>query len=285
MAAADGTLLARCRLRDTRNGGRHPRVIKRAIKRVMSGRQPAQLTIVGLGAAPGRWFRRNRIAGEFSFIDSSEAESVLATAGQRRGLVVVAGTGARVAAHGVRGRYTSLDALGPMLGDTGSGYYIGRETLRTVARDIQLQRPSTPLRRRVLRACGCRDLGDLIHFSLKPRDRSRIASLAKIVDDEARAGDATARQLLREAAQAMAGTVRTLVQHLGIARMDAALIGAGSVATCSEIYWRELCRQVRAFAPRFKLQRITLPPVAGLAAIGLQDPVAIRKLFTNLKNT
>jgi len=50
--------------------------------------------------------------------------SALASAGQSFGLVVIAGTGARVAMRTRTGRETSLDTLGPVLGDSGSGYYI-----------------------------------------------------------------------------------------------------------------------------------------------------------------
>lgn len=283
LVAADGTLVAQCRLRDWATGGRHPQIVSRAIAQVLDGHAPAPLQIVGLhrkkslNYLPALWQKHARIR------QCSEAMSVLAAAGQTAGLVVIAGTGATVSLYSRHVKEAWLDGLGPVLGDGGGGYYIGREALRAVGRAMQLRRPATRLRRRVLQACGCRTLHELIRFSLQPRDRSLIASLTKIVDEEARTGDRLARQLLREGATVLAGTVREFVQHLSLARKEFPIVGAGSVAVQSDIFWRELCRQVRSIAPRCRPIRVPLPPVAGLAAIGLRNAAATAKLFATLK--
>ena len=209
--------------------------------------------------------------------------AALATIGQSHGLVVIAGTGASVFLQRRDIKLAWLDGLGPVLGDAGSGYYIGREALRSLAVEMQLRHPTTRLCRRVLRACGCRGLKELVPFSLQPRDRSLIASLATIVDEEAQAGDPLARQLLRNSAKALATSVRTLVEHCGVAGEPLPFVGSGSVATHSDLYWQELCRQVRSFAPRFQPVRLPLPPVAGLAAIGLDNAAATAKLFATIK--
>ena len=265
-------------------GGRHPQIMGRAIAQVLDGHAPAPLHIVGLhfkrslSLLPAPWQPEAR--GR----QCSEAMAALAAAGQPAGLVVIAGTGATVLLRrpGV-GKEAWLDGLGPVLGDSGGGYYIGREAMRAVGRAMQLHRPATRLQRRVLRACGCWSLDGLVRFSLQPRDRSLIASLAKIVDEEARGGDRLARRLLQDGARVLAETVREFVQHEGLASQAVPFVGAGSVAVQSDIFWRELCRQVRGFAPQFKPVRLSLPPVAGLAAIGLGNAAATAKLFATLK--
>ena len=283
LVAADGTLVEHCRLRDWATGGRHPQIVGRAIQQVLAGHEPVPLRIVGISQLavqkllPQPW---HKLAATLT---GSEPLSVLAAAGCSYGLVVIAGTGARVAVRTKLGREASVDALGPVLGDGGSGYYIGREALRAVSRAIQLRCPSTRLRRRILKACGCCDLGDLILFSLEPRDRSRIASLAKIVDEEARAGDRLARKLLHDGATMIVSTVRDLVAKLRIVGDEFPVVGAGSVAVHSDIYWRELCRQLRGILPRCKPVRVPLPPVAGLAALGLGNTAATAKLFAKLQ--
>jgi len=283
LVAADGRLVKHCRLRDWATGGRHPQIVGRAIQKVLAGRDPVPLRIVGISPRaaekllPQSW---HKLA---TTLTGSEPLSALAAVGYSYGLVVIAGTGTRVAVRTKLGREASVDALGPVLGDGGSGYYIGREALRAVARAIQLQGPSTRLRQRILKACGCRDLADLILFSLEPRDRSLIASLAKIVDEEARVGDRLARRLLHDGATMLVSTVRDLVATLRIAGDEFPVVGAGSVAVHSDIYWREVCRQLRVILPRCKPVRVPLPPVAGLAALGLENATATAKLFTKLQ--
>ncbi|MCG3148605.1 MAG: hypothetical protein PCFJNLEI_02050 [Verrucomicrobiae bacterium] len=279
----NGTIVARHQLRDWKLGGRHPKIMQRAMREVLRGHTPAPLLIVAIGGKkwnlylPAAW---RRLAQN---LPSSESAAALATIGKTTGVVVIAGTGARITWRTATGTEFSLDALGPLLGDDGSGYYIGRATLRALARGMQLRHPVTRLRRRVLRACRCRDMGDLVRFSLQPRDRSLIASLTKIVNDEAEAGDPLARALLRTGATAMAATVHDLVRHWRLAGKKVVFVGAGSVATQSDLYWRELRRQVRRIAPRFQPRRVPLPPVAGLAAIGLANPPAIAKLFATFQ--
>ena len=273
LVAADGTLLEQCRLQDWATGGRHPQIVRRVIEKVLRHHKPTSLRVIAdeedkvFRCLPKEWRRRAH------HTRCTEPQSGLSAAGYQTGLVVV-----RTATR----REISLDGLGPMLGDAGSGYYIGREALRAVAREIQLQRPPTRLRRRILRACGCRNLRELIRFSLQPRDRSLIASLAEVVDAEARAGDRLARRLLRDGATALAATVGSLVRQLKIAGAEIPVVGAGSVAVHSDIYWRELCRQMRVMMPRCQPVRVPLPPVAGLAAVGLKNPAATAKLFATL---
>jgi len=282
LVVADGTLLEQCRLHDWATGGRHPQLVRRVIAKVLRRQEPTPLRVIAdeedkvFRCLPKEWRRRAH------HTRCTEPQSALSAAGYRAGLVVIAGTGGRVVECTATGREVSLDGLGPMLGDAGSGYSIGREALRAVAREIQLQRPSTRLRRRILRACGCRNLRELIRFSLQPRDRSLIASLAEVVDAEARAGDRLARRLLRDGATAMAETVRILVRQMRIASAEIPVVGAGSVAVHSDVYWRELCRQMRIILPRCQPVRVPLPPVAGLAAVGLRNTVATAKLFAAL---
>ena len=279
---SDGTLLAQCLLSDTDLGGRNAIVVKRAIACVLRGHRVKKMTVVGVKRRPEWRTLLAEVRWGFELRICTETEAALAAAGERHGVAVNAGTGSQVAFYGPRGGFLMLDGLGPFLGDFGSGYEIGREALRAVSREMQLRRRPTRLRRRLLAACGCRNMNELISFSLQPRDRARVASLAKIVDEEARGGDSLARRLLRAAALEMAGTVCDLVGQAGIAADIYPLVGAGSVAMRSDIYWRELCRQVRGFAPGFKPRRSDVPPVAGMAALGLGNPRAVERLFSML---
>jgi N-acetylglucosamine kinase-like BadF-type ATPase len=209
-----------------------------------------------------------------------ENQSALELVGEPYGVVVLAGTGAFVNATTRDSRMYHLDGLGPMLGDHGGGYHIGLMALRAAAKTEWHPRHRTTLSTAISQELGIDDPhygpvkkptdfprsygSGLVKYTLQDHDRSEIAALARIVDREANAGDIIARRILEEAAATIAETLFDVVDKLGIADDDYALIGAGSVATRSDIYWDHLCALARQFVPRYRPLRPDLPPVAGM---------------------
>lgn len=245
-----------------------------------------------------------------------ETEAGLHLAGVPWGIVALAGTGARVDGYTRDGRRGCLDGLGPVLGDAGSAYQIGREALRAAARAIQHPRHGTSLKPVVLDYCEAvasrlkikddrrfflqervhalthlsRDpdlsrFSWLVRLSLSALDRSVVAGLARLVDEQARAGDAVATSILRCAAGDLATTVYDLADHLGILHESCPCVGMGSVLARSDLYWEAFCEQVRTFAPQFRPVRVVDPPVLGFALAALekwhgQTPAEVRtRLF------
>jgi glucosamine kinase len=133
------------------------------------------------------------------------------------GHVLLAGTGATAARieDGVLTR--AADGLGWLLGDSGSGYWIGHRIVRAVAADIDGAGPSTALTGALLDALGLArgpdrdggrpqvllDLMDRIYPS-RPVELARFAPLAFRA---AASGDDVARGILGEAAAALAETL------------------------------------------------------------------------------
>lgn len=198
-----------------------------------------------------------------------EEIGALALAGETCGIVVLSGTGSFVHGKDRGGHELRLDGLGPVLGDSGGGYSIGLHALRAAAKSDWHPRYKTSLRDRVLKYYNAENIGVLVGFSLKTHDRSVIAGLAKIVDDEARKGDAVAISILRSAADDIADVLRTMLEILKMGDDRYKMIGAGSIIK-SDIYWDHLCVKARAFAPALEPVRLLLPQVLGVAIAGLQ---------------
>jgi N-acetylglucosamine kinase-like BadF-type ATPase len=201
---------------------------------------------------------------------SSEWGTALAQAGRRFGCVLLAGTGAFAHASLEDGRTAHLDGSGPLLGDFGGGYHVGRMALNATVRSDWHPRHRTSLRGLILERFKVQSPQALFSLDLFAQDRSVVASLALLVNQEAEAGDDVSRAILIRAAETLAETFRDLVSVLGIAEQSQLLVGTGSLIRCSEVYWQALLRQVGAIAPRFTTCRLLQPPVVGLAAIGLR---------------
>ncbi len=269
----DGTALRFRRVARPGISGRSPAIVRATIRPLLRGRRPREVLYASVGKYyPWRGPVRPLV----------EADAALALAGVKTGVVAIAGTGARITAYLNDGRRVTLDGLGPVLGDRGGGHQIGRQALRAAVRALQHPRHATRLAQMIPRALGLRPptIPRLIQFSLLPHDRSVLAALAAVVDEAARAGDAVAVRLLKQAAGDLADTVRDLVEMTGLARQSYRLIGVGSVVAKSDIYWREFCRRTRRFAPRLEPCRPTLPPVVGVALCGLPAASAPRLLAT-----
>ena len=127
-----------------------------------------------------------------------------ATAGQP-GLIAIAGTGSIAFGRNASGKTARAAGWGYMFGDEGSGFYITRQALRAALRSEEGWGPSTSLRAVLLDATGAANVDELLHRLYTPEfPRSRIAGLAKFVDEAAENGDSTAHNILSEAAQQLA---------------------------------------------------------------------------------
>jgi len=216
-----------------------------------------------------------------------EGDPSYALCEQTWGIVAIAGTGAVIQACTRDGRAFRLDGLGPYLGDFGGAFYIGSQAVRAVGRANWLPRYHTSLVEPVFSALGLLNESsphthDLLAYMIRPPDdRAVIASLARIVDEQARAGDRIACDILHDAATAMAETILCVVEKAGLQDDPCPLIGHGSVAQRSAIFWDHLCARVRAYAPNIVPMLSPFPPVVGAALIVLRrltdDHEALRR--------
>jgi N-acetylglucosamine kinase-like BadF-type ATPase len=121
------------------------------------------------------------------------------------GVLVLAGTGSIVLGRSARGRWVRAGGLGPLLGDEGSGFAIGRAWLRARA-------PAARQRR----------------FATRPDAVAATAALAPAVVGRARRGDPTATRIIRQAQQDLAIQARDVVRRLGF-RGTVPVGGAGGL--------------------------------------------------------
>lgn len=124
--------------------------------------------------------RLRRFAPRVLVISDVEA-AYLAALGAVPGVLLLAGTGSIALGRDRRGRFARAGGLGPLLGDDGSAFSIGRAWLRAGV-------PAARARRIVT----------------APDAVARVAALAPGVLRRARRGDRTARRVVRDAQRALA---------------------------------------------------------------------------------
>jgi N-acetylglucosamine kinase-like BadF-type ATPase len=127
-----------------------------------------------------------------------------ATAGEP-GIVTIAGTGSIAFGRNAAGRTARVGGWGYIYGDEGSGFDIARQALRAALRAEEGWGPPTALVHAMLDATGSADANGALHRFYTPDwPRSRVATLAPLVDAAAMEGDEVACDILHNAAQQLA---------------------------------------------------------------------------------
>jgi N-acetylglucosamine kinase-like BadF-type ATPase len=135
-------------------------------------------------------------------------DAVTALAGataEGQGIIVIAGTGSISFGRNAEGRSARAGGWGYIFGDEGGAFDIARQALRAILRMDEGWGPATGLRQRLLEATGSHNANEMLHRFYTPDwPRSRVATLAPLVDAAAAEGDPVAAHVLNHAAQELA---------------------------------------------------------------------------------
>jgi glucosamine kinase len=200
-------------------------------------------------------------------IASDALTALLGAIGAQDGAVVAAGTG--TACLGRRGRsFAKVDGWGSMLGDAGSGFYIGRAGLEAALREFDGRGGSPALMRAAkLRFGTVERLTERVFAA--PVPTRAIASFAADVAEVGAAGDERAVAILRDAADELAWTVCTALRRLFEPDEPALVSYTGNVFRC-ELVVEPFTARVGELRPG-----TTVVPPAG-------DPLAGARLLADL---
>ncbi len=162
----------------------------------------------------------SRVGNATLVVDEDAAAAQAGAFSGGAGAVCIAGTGANCFGINGQGERARADGLGPLLGDRGSGYWIGEQTLRAICRAADGCGPDTLLQSRGLSFLGVQSIDELVQTVYSSGwDKSHVAALVPVVMEAAQESDAVAQQILREAGTELALTTLSVLQKLGLARV------------------------------------------------------------------
>lgn len=131
------------------------------------------------------------------------------------GVIVIAGTGSIAFGRGPSGATARAGGWGYVFGDEGSAFDLTRQALRASLRYEEGWGPWTSLHARLLAATGLSGIRDVQRgFYTADFPRPRIAGFAPIVTAAAADGDEVAREILEQAAKALAQFARVVARQL-----------------------------------------------------------------------
>jgi N-acetylglucosamine kinase-like BadF-type ATPase len=188
------------------------------------------------------------------------------------GVVVISGTGSISYGRDANGHAARSGGWGYVLGDEGSGYWIGRAALRAVLREADKRAPATALTGLLLKHFGVTEAQGLIHHvyntNLKP---AAIAALATCVQSAFSQGDQVAIGILRGAANELEASALSVARRLELIGQPFAFILAGGIFRAVPWLEQELERRLPQASPGSRVRLLDREPAFGAVAIALQE--------------
>jgi len=198
--------------------------------------------------------------------------ALVAGVGDAPGIVIICGTGSIAYGRNTPNEAARSGGWGHLLGDEGSGYWIGCRALRAVARAADGRGPATTLSARVLAHFGVERPSDLIHEVYdRPLRHSVIAQVARAVQAARDEGDEVATAILEEAAHELIAAARSVTKRLRMEEDAFDFVVAGGVVTGVPWIADELRRRLPAIAPRGRVKRLELEPAVGAVHLAVAE--------------
>jgi N-acetylglucosamine kinase-like BadF-type ATPase len=193
-----------------------------------------------------------------------------AGAGDRAGVVIVAGTGSIAYGRNGAAKAARAGGWGYLLGDEGGGFWIGRAALAAVVRQFDGRGPATRLTDLVLSEMGLSSPTELVHeIYYRDLHRRAIAGLAALVQQAADAGDAVAGQILARAGTELAAAAGSVIARLGMRGDAFPTILAGGIFRGVPSLVRDVETRLSEIAPRSRVQRLEVEPAVGAVRLAL----------------
>jgi glucosamine kinase len=146
-----------------------------------------------------------------------DSRLLLAAGRASTGVAVIAGTGSAAWGRNAAGEEARAGGWGYLLGDEGSGYWLGREAVRHSLRRMNQGLPIDQLTAALLAACGVDHPNRLIALFHSPETGRRFwAQQARLVVDAAAAGHEASQELLDQAGKDLAALAAQALAKLRI---------------------------------------------------------------------
>jgi len=185
------------------------------------------------------------------------------------GAVVIAGTGSMSFAIGPKGDTARAGGWGYLLGDEGSGFYVGLEGIKAALKDHDGTGPRTALKDRILRELRLPSPERVVSFAYEGKvPREQIAALARAVLDESRTGDAVASEIVGGAVAHLVRLCATVIRKARF-RSTVPLVTAGGLFA-DQRFRHLFVERAKAHLPAARPMRAVLDPAAGACALALK---------------
>jgi N-acetylglucosamine kinase-like BadF-type ATPase len=222
------------------------------------------------------WARQEFHTAHATFVTDVE---LLHFAGSRQlpAIVLISGTGSVAFGRDAAGKPARTGGRGYLMGDEGSGFWIGQRGLHAAVRALDGAAPPTALVQFIGQDLGCEDAnGWTKEIYSTPDPRHRIAQLSQRVVQAAAKRDTVAIEILEASGRELAHLVQSVARQLGLIDHPFDLVLAGGILVHVEDVRVALDTHLKRLALPIQTQRLIEYPASEAArrcvALGHQRP-------------
>lgn len=204
--------------------------------------------------------------GEWDVVNDVVAAWATATGGGP-GVAAIAGTGSNVFGVGGSGadmRAWRAGGWGHALGDEGSGYWVGVQSIKAALHHRDGTGPATGLSEAAKAFFGepsVEAVAQSVYGKRLPVDH--IAAFAVETAELARQEDAAALEVYERGARELGGQIAAVIRKIGLAAEDFPVGLIGSAYKAGPVYVEPLTRVVHGCAPHARVGTVEMAPVGG----------------------
>jgi N-acetylglucosamine kinase-like BadF-type ATPase len=198
--------------------------------------------------------------------------ALVAGVGDAPGVVVIAGTGSIAYGLNQTGVAARAGGWGFILGDEGSGYWIGRQALAAVVRDADGRGPRTELTPLVLEHFKLSRVDGLVREVYdRGLQRQAVATIGPVVDQARAAGDITAAEILNKAGEELTRAAASVITRLEMRGQAFGTVLAGAMFRVIPWLAENVTERLAEVAPRTTAAALTVEPAMGAVQLALRE--------------
>jgi N-acetylglucosamine kinase-like BadF-type ATPase len=199
----------------------------------------------------------------------TDLELTLEATGDGPAIILVAGTGSAAVGRDAAGNIARVGGHGPLLGDEGSAYDVGKRAAIAELRQYDRHGRTSATAVKILKELGVDNWQEFQArvYSVPDELFPKIFPVvARAADD----GDPGTRTILQRAAAELAGLVDDLVDRLNLREQKFLLVKTGGMVQSSRYFDEQLNQRLREMAPQAEFGALAMTAAEAAARIALR---------------
>lgn len=173
---------------------------------------------------------------------------------ERYGMILISGTGSVAYGRNSNGESMRAGGWGHLIGDEGSGYYIGTQILSHIMKSHDGREPGTILDQMAFDHLNISEHRQLVQYVYNPETRKKeLAGIAKLLDKACEENDGTAIKICEDAARHLLELIDIVAERLDMGLTGVKTAFAGSILSNNTPVRRRLCEMVTEKYPQMNI--------------------------------